>query len=415
MRRWLVAMPLFLVAASVSALLLTPQAGVGVPLYAARTGLMCQSCHFDPNGGGPRNEFGFMYARNRHALEPETSGEFLDLDLTNRVGDKFPLYVGLNQRFMLFANQQVKDSGVDRLGFFNMENSLHLTFQPHAKLTLVYSRDGFNESSASRDAFGLIGLPAGLYLKAGQFRVPFGLRMDDHTVATRNSFLDFEGGQRFLPYDPRRTDRGVELGGAHGRWFGRVAFTNGGNDPFQDPNSIAHATTAKLGLNSSHYQGGISIHDDFHRRDDLLGGPKPVGERSTRWGYYGLAHAGRFAFIGEVAAGTDRKQTFNLLTSGADMTEYNRLAYFAEADYSPAREYNLRVRYDYLDLANGAPEAVAKLSQFRRYALEGEWTPVPFADLRWTLRMVDPVAEKTPSGATIENEKQAYLQLHFSY
>ena len=30
-------------------------------LYAARTGLMCQSCHFDPNGGGPRNFYGQTY------------------------------------------------------------------------------------------------------------------------------------------------------------------------------------------------------------------------------------------------------------------------------------------------------------------------------------------------------------------
>jgi len=93
----------------------------------------------------------------------------------------------------------------------------------------------------------------------------------------------------------------------------------------------------------------------------------------------------------------------------------NRLAYFAEANYSPARAYNLRVRYDYLDLANGSPESVAKQFQYRRYAIEGEYAPVPFAELRWTLRMIDPVAEKDLSDLEIKNEKQAYLQLHFSY
>ncbi|MEO5989169.1 MAG: hypothetical protein ABIU54_01120 [Candidatus Eisenbacteria bacterium] len=415
MRRYFLAFPVFLLLASLAALVLTPQMGVTVPLYAARTGLMCQSCHFDPNGGGPRNEFGFAFAKNRHSLEPETEGDFKDMTLTNRVSDTFPLYVGVNQRLMLLANNQVKDSGVDRLGFFNMENALHFTFQPHARLTLVYSRDGFNEGSSNKEAFGMIGLPADMYLKAGQFRVPFGLRMDDHTVATRNSFLDFQSGARFLPYDPRRTDRGLELGGTRGSLFGRVAYTNGMNDPFQTTNSIAHATTAKLGVNSPHYQGGYSIYDDFHREADILGGPGTVGERRTRWGYYGLAHVGKFAFIAEAAAGTDRLQTLNLLTGLGEITEVNRLAYFAEANYTASRECNVRVRYDYLDTANGSSDAVAELNQYRRYALEGEYMPVPFAEVRWTLRLIDPVAEKDLSDTEIKNEKQAYVQLHFSY
>ena len=55
------------------ALLALPFRVQSVPLYAARQGLMCQTCHFDPNGGGPRNEFGFGFAKNRHLLTPEDS------------------------------------------------------------------------------------------------------------------------------------------------------------------------------------------------------------------------------------------------------------------------------------------------------------------------------------------------------
>src|SRR6185436_9875909 len=49
-------------------LIVMPRGVQSVPLYAARQGLMCQTCHFDPNGGGPRNEFGFGFAKNRHLL-----------------------------------------------------------------------------------------------------------------------------------------------------------------------------------------------------------------------------------------------------------------------------------------------------------------------------------------------------------
>src|SRR5689334_6092499 len=135
MRSLLRAIPVALVAVSLF-LLLSPRGGRTLPLYAARTVLMCQSCHFDPNGGGPRNEFGFAFARNRHSLTPEDStSAFHDLALVNRVGDAMPLYVGVNQRFMLFTNQYKSEDSLARLGFFNMENAVHLTFQPHPRLT----------------------------------------------------------------------------------------------------------------------------------------------------------------------------------------------------------------------------------------------------------------------------------------
>ena len=74
-----------LILASLGALLSARRAQT-VPLYAARTGLLCESCHFDPNGGGPRKEFGFAFARNRHRVEPEdTTSRWHDLDIGNRL------------------------------------------------------------------------------------------------------------------------------------------------------------------------------------------------------------------------------------------------------------------------------------------------------------------------------------------
>ena len=41
--------------------------------------------------------------------------------------------------------------------------------------------------------------------------------------------------------------------------------------------------------------------------------------------------------------------------------------------------------------------------------------PVPFAELRWALRLITPRAATDAFGVTRETEKQAYLQFHFSY
>ncbi|NOT32819.1 MAG: hypothetical protein HOP12_01480 [Candidatus Eisenbacteria bacterium] len=395
MRPLLRIVPVALVVACVASLL-APRGGETVPLYAARTGLMCQNCHFDPNGGGPRKEFGFAYAKNRHEIEPEdSSSKWSSLELVNRVGDAMPLYFGINQRVLLLANSTRSSDSLDRVGFFDMENALHIAFQPHDQLTLVYTRTG----SASRDAYGMFaGLPWDGYLKAGRVRTAFGLRMDDHTVATRNSFLDFQTQQTFLPYDPRLTDVGLEYGMASGPWFGRAQWLNG--ESFVFNGEYAGATVAKLGYSAPWYQGAVSVYDDFRKQTF---GPT---RRATRWGYYGMTHWQRFALLGEVAAGTDEAVTGE---------KRNSLAYFAELDYVPSRWATFRVRYDRLMLDRGASDAVSLLNDYNRYAIEGEFQPVPFGQVRWTFRLIDPRAEDDGFGTEIPNEKQAYVQFHFSY
>ena len=434
MRRLFRAIPAVLLLVSI-ATLLTARRGQTVPLYAARTGLMCQNCHFDPNGGGARNEFGFAFAKNRHAIEPEgENSPWKDLALTNRVGDNFPLYLGINHRFMAIANTTAKSDSLDRAGFFNMENALHLAFQPHPRLTLVYTRDGFDGGSSSKEAFGMIGgFPVGGYLKAGRFRTPFGLRMDDHTVATRNGFLDFfdpsgisgnfsyadSAKSGFLPYDPRHPDMGIEYGLDWNGAFARGSLTNGASHPFGSQSGpYATAATLKLGYNRPGYQGSISVYDEF-RRFDAGFASWPDVKRATRWGYYGLVSRGPVAMLGEISAGTD--ETVPVITGHASGPKTNSLAWWAEVDYAPVRQANVRLRYDRMNLDRGAIDPyIRELNQHSRMALEAEWVPVPFAELRWTLRKVDHDGDNFRNNAfggktPIKDETQTYLQFHFSY
>ena len=41
-------------------------------------------------------------------------------------------------------------SRIERLAFFNMESQLHLAFQPHRMLTLVYTLDAFASTTGTR-------------------------------------------------------------------------------------------------------------------------------------------------------------------------------------------------------------------------------------------------------------------------
>jgi hypothetical protein len=408
MRRWILrGVSIALLSISLGLVLGRPAATV--PLFASRTGLMCGTCHFDPNGGGPRNEFGFSFARNRHSLEadPDTLSPWRDLSVVNRVAENVPLYFGVNQRFMLITNSTVKKDSLDRLGFFNMENAIHLAFQPHRRLVLVYTLDAFTSGVTNvvrnKEAFGMISdFPWNGYLKVGRFRVPFGLRQDDHTVATRQGFLDFASAEGFLPYDPRNPDMGLEYGMEHAGYFGRVALTNGGDDPLAG--QYAGAKTVKIGHNMSWWQGALSFYDDYHK--ESFSGI----QRATRWGYYAMTHRGPVSALGEIAAGTDESEP--VVPGMASGPKKNLLAGYAEADYTPRRAWNVRLRYDHL-VTDRSSDAVARdAATHDRYSLEAEWVPVPFAELRASLRRIN---HKDETAYGYKDETQSFLQFHFAY
>jgi hypothetical protein len=421
MRLTLRVVPGLILSASLAPLLFLPAPGRGTPLYAARTGLACANCHFDPNGGGPRNAFGFAFAKNRHSTDSETEGMFKDLDLTNKVSEQLPLYFGVNSRLMALADDASDPpDGVDRFGFFSMETELHMAFQPHPMLTLAYTTDGFGTELASvtggarvtREAWGMLGMSTGKYLRAGVFRVPFGLRMDDHTVATRNGNTEFQFPPAFvLPYDPRISDQGVELGGTRGEWQGRLAYTNGSSFVLNggpDARLHAQAFSGKLVYADERYQLGLSGYDEWVPANDV-----ESRVRASRWGTYVLTHRGNVSLIGEVVAGTDK---LSASAAGAPYENVNKLGWFVEGDYQLNRATNFRLRYNRLEGYRTGEEDERDQSAYNQYALEGEVVPMPFAEIRWTLRLLDPVAEKDITGTVDrDSEKMAYIQLHLSY
>ena len=183
---------------------------------------------------------------------------------------------------------------------------------------------------------------------------------------------------------------------AHGVLMSQVK----GNPP--SPGRHPQAIAAKFGYVMPRWQGGVSVYDEWHPQSGQ-------GQRASRWGYYGMTHAGDFAFLGEIAAGTDRNEN-----SGSPIVR-NSLAYWAEADWAPARQYNLRVRYDHLELDRASDDLTRDANSYNRYAIEGEYVPLPFAEIRWTLRLIDPVLEKDEFDTEIKNEKQGYIQFHFTY
>jgi hypothetical protein len=369
-----------------AAFVLCPRSAHAVPAYAARTGFTCVSCHFDPNGGGPRKELGFLFARQRHSTMPDTSQTWSGLnELTNRIGDWF--YFGTNTRMYYLYDHagsygSIPSSTIST--FFQMQSAVYLSARPHDHLFLTWALD-YNEltGSQTRDAYGMIdGLPKGLYFQIGQFRNPFGLRLDDHTAGTRYGFLNppLDAGGA-LPYDPRQPQAGVEVGAAPGQFFGALAVQNG-QGAFANK---VQTEALKIGINHRPVQIAVSGYDQYATSSH---------ERYTRWGAYGLWGYGQKLTLTAEAVGGEDEAPSGAKTRVAGL--------YAEGGYTLSRSLTLNARYDFLDRNRDLAGQAAE-----RYMGEAVWTMVPFADLRLSYRHI------TPEMAG--DEDQILSMFHFYY
>lgn len=327
-----------------------------LPLYASREGAVCQTCHIDPNGGGIRNEYGFSYEKNRHATEPEP--RWSSMAVNPKLNDWITL--GLDVRTLYVASHANGDPRtLSTSTFFPMEGQVNLAVMPHEHLTLVASEGLLVESYGAtgyvaREIYGMLeGLPGDTYVQVGRFRVPFGLRQDDHT-----SFIRSQG---FLPYDSQRPDAGIEIGHVGSEVFEQLSFTDG-TLPFTDR---AQAVAAKVGMATRTVLLGAS---GFHQYSEYLSG------RFDRWSLYASGTRGRVTLLAEAAAGTNE-------FSGAST---NLWATFAEADLRMSRGVNARAKFDYMDLDRDQPG-----EWYRRVTGEIDWTPVPFTEARFAYRYND--------------------------
>lgn len=328
-----------------------------LPLYASREGAVCQTCHVDPNGGGIRNEFGFSYEKNRHSTEPES--RWSSMTVNPKLNDW--ITVGVDLRMLYIASHTNGDSRtLSSSTFFPMEGQVNLVVMPHEHLTLVASQGlvvdepGFPTGYVAREIYGLLeGLPGDVYVQVGRFRLPFGLRQDDHTSFVRS--------QEFLPYDSQKPDAGIEVGHV-GAWaFQQLSFTDG-SSPFAER---AQTLAAKVGIALRGFQGGIS---GFHRFSEQFAIPFAFNYLSV----YASATRGRATALGEIAAAT------NDVGFGV---KRNVGAAFAELDYRAGRGANVRAKVDLLD-QDRSRSSYSK----RRWTGELEWNPIPFAQARFSYR-----------------------------
>jgi hypothetical protein len=324
---------------------------MSLPMYASREGAKCVSCHFDPNGGGLRNDFGFTYGKNRHSMEPED--RWAEVTVNPQLNEWIRL--GVDTRMSYIASHVHGDqSTLTSSTFFPMQANLRVAVTPLDYLSIVGSHGLYLQTGGvasapylAREWYGLFhGLPYNAFIQVGKFRSPFGLRQDDHT-----SFLRLED---FLSFDSQVEDAGIAVGstGRNG-WF-ELAYTNG-EGAFEER---AQALTGKVAWSYPWLQGGVS---GFHRYDES------IDVTFDRWSLYLTRTFGPLTLLGEYGRGT----------TDDDDDKVNNDAAFAEAAYQVNRGVRLRGKFDWMDSSRGEGGSITK-----RYSGEVDLIPMPFVQVQ---------------------------------
>jgi hypothetical protein len=208
------------------------------------------------------------------------------------------------------------------------------------------------------------------YVKAGQFYLPFGLRLEDDEAYIRT----ITGINFATP------DQGVELGFESGFWSAQLAATNGtAAGPEQDQGK-------QLSLRAAHVRSNWRLGASFNFND------ADAGDRRMQGLFAGL-RTGPVAWLAEADYIVDdgfvegrRRQWVGLL----------------EADWAVLTGHNLKFVAEYFD-----PDDDLDEDEQNRYSLVWEWTPIQYLQLRLGTRFYDGIPQND-----LQNRHIYFVQLH---
>ena len=210
-------------AAGVTMCLFLPKAAEARPEFATELGKECSFCHIDPAGGGPRNRVGEIFEENyfefpedfdMEAVTEEAKEVVKQLTTSLDLQTAFIKTTHVDEGENAIAGCNSCHSSIDRFLLMQAEVTFNAQASEHVRLTLS------NNAGTTMNAFATVdAIPKHLYVKVGQFRLPFAIKQKDHNILVREGY----------GLGSNKRDVGVELGGTAGRLFYNAAFFNAGN------------------------------------------------------------------------------------------------------------------------------------------------------------------------------------------
>ena len=224
------------------------------PEFAAMEEKECSFCHLDPAGGGPRNAIGQVYEDNYFEFPEDFDPEAI-MEKAEEVRQRLTTAVNIRTAYIKTTHVDLEEraratctschSSVD--SFLLMQGELTVNAQASDKLRLTLS----NNMGATLNMFATVdAVPKHLYVKVGQFRIPFGLKQRDHNILVRQGYN----------LGSHKRDVGIEVGGTYGKLFYNAAVVNGNRSAGQAADSNEHkGLVATAGGTVGPVRGGVSF------------------------------------------------------------------------------------------------------------------------------------------------------------
>ena len=341
---------------------LAPRVATAEPYLAVESGLKCANCHVNPSGGGKRNAFGTLYARN------EISARALQLSEGRMpwTGDVVSRWLAVGGDF------RGGYASVDVPGFAEQSDTDVSRATVYAEiravpdlLSLYVDQKIAPDGSDNREAYlKLTPLDGKLTVKAGQMFVPFGLRLEDD-----NTFVRQATGVSFLT-----PDDGVEVGLELAKWSTQLAVIDG-------PSGADDQISATAVYVQPKWRVGASVNTS----EDAF------GDREMQSVFAGLK-TGPISWLAELSVVGDE----------APSGERDFYATLLEGNWRLRKGHNLKVGYEYLE-----PDDDRDEDEQERYSLVWEYNPIQFVQSRIGVRRYNGIPN-----IAISNRDEVFAQLH---
>ena len=335
------------------------------PYIAVSKGMQCSACHTGPAGGGQRNAFGNVYAQTElPAAHIGGSDELWNGELLKW------LTVGGNLRAGFVAVETPNQPSASEFNVNRGTIYLQAKIIPD-RLSVYIDQQFAPGSSVNREAYVRINSASKkFHLLAGQFFLPYGLRLQDDTAFIRQA----TGVNFFNP------DRGVQVGYESGEWSTLVSLSNGSGGA--GDSDTGKQVSAIANYVRPNWRVGASF--NFNDSD--------VGDRQMQNLFAGFL-TGPVAWLAE----------FDLIQDdvpGGGTSD--AIAALLEANWLFLKGNNLKLSYDYFD-----PDRDISSDEQSRYSLLWEYTPMQFLQVRIGMRLYDGLPQ-----VDSQNRDEAFVELH---
>ena len=344
-------------------LLAAAQSAHAEPYLAVQEGMQCSTCHSHPAGGGKRSTYGNVFAQSELAGRRIGDSDYWTGEVTKWLSVGGDLRASYKEIDVPNRNS-TSDFDVDR-GAIYLEASII-----PGRLSLYVDEQVAPDEIENREAYvRLNSKDTRWFLAAGQFYLPYGLRLQDDTA-----FVRLATGINFTNWD-----RGVQGG-----------YSSGAG-------SIIASATNNSGAGRSGSGEQISLVSSYAQAKWRAGASVNVnnegeGER-TMFGFFGGLKTGPVAWLAEIDRISD---------DVAPGVTADAFAGLLEANWTILGKHNLKLSYDYLDPNDDISE-----DHQVRYSVVWEHSPIQFLQGRAGFRLYDGIPQ-----VDAQDRKELFVEIH---